>query len=570
MPHNECDEILIAFAESQGILTKQASNLLLAGNVAKALGMEAAVNATAALVGTATGAGAMAGMGLSGPPGWVAFGAIMLVGGLAWAISSAVQQADNTIDELVDRLDALDIDGTTVQRQVESWMRALKSYKPALQAPTLGEPAQVAQQSAERVAAVIALVNDLKQMQQAWPGVKSIVKDWKWTGQFGDIGEAETTLNQTTAAIQTLLQQLQAEANKAAQKTLAELQKSSGKDYSAIANKVVELYKQLTAAAGGKEPSFDEPGEQEGYDLAVALSGGKTPNLGEKLQQHIGYMVNLRNKMLQGVKQLQKKSAAKPPLSKRALTLGNGQKVVMPGQKGMANTRKNQKNPVRQMVEALQVAINHLSAKYNSERNRINEDGLYGPQTSGVLSALMTKYKPLRLALEDQAGVNVRTVEDYNRLKRNPRVLRDIYQVLSQFVSAAKSRSPGEGMAATRREEGGYRQREQEPAGSPATIEEIMVKPGDDLTDMEIDLVLRNVMRVPSPVRGRDESAFDYLRHRVGLATTKARAEEIRNAFTQAGGMPKAERWSEWGEALVRHVKQEFGKDDRGQYGILS
>jgi hypothetical protein len=569
MPDYDRDEILKAFAKSQGF-GKEAANALLASNIAKALGIEAGISAGAAAIGAAIGKGALAGLGLSGPPGWVAFGAIMLVGGLAWAIGSAIQQADNNIDDLIDRLEALDYEGTTVNNQILSWIRALKSYKPALQAPTLGKPEQVAQQSAERVYAIMMLVRDLRQMQQAWPGVKSAVEDWKFLGRFGDVGEAEVTLNQTAQAMEGLLKQLQTEASKATQKTLAELQKDSKQDYKSVAMQVIRLFEQLTAAAG-KEPVFDEPGEEIGYNFAVALSKGSEINMTkQQLQENVSYMTRLRDKMLQGMKQLQKKSESKPPISKRALTLGNGEKVVMPDQKGRGGTRKNKptkSNPVRELVKAMQVGINHLSARYNPEGNRIVIDGIYGPQTSGALVSLAAKYKSFRLAMESQAGLSVKSLYNHSVLRRDPSALRKIYSVVSEFVSKIKnSPSQIDGSA-------GYREKQQDnttPKVTSTLIEEIMNKPGDELTDMEIDLVLRNVMRVPTRVRGQEESAFALLKHKVGLSSVSARANFIRETFSSgASGMPKASKWANWGSSLYNQVKREFGNKHKGPYSLL-
>ena len=101
------EEIIFKYSAKE----KFASNELMASNVAQALGIEAAVLAGSAVVGAGAGAagmfgfggagvGALAGLGLSGPPGWIVLGAIALIGTLAWAISSAVRRTDDNIEDL--------------------------------------------------------------------------------------------------------------------------------------------------------------------------------------------------------------------------------------------------------------------------------------------------------------------------------------------------------------------------------------------------------------------------------------------------------------------------------------
>jgi len=585
MPRADKDEIMFLFASSQEDLVKYASNANLASNVAKALGVEAAVTAGIAGIGAGVGAasatgtaagGALAALGLTPPIGWMILGGALLVGGLGYALYTGLSQTDDNLNDLVDRLEDLDIDGTSAEATVTEWISALNGYKAAIRTPGLGEPNERVKQQMEQLLIMKKLVSDLKLMQQDWPTVKNTVQDWKWTGSWGDIGEAETTLNQTTAAMEQTWKQMQSSADAAIKKVVADAQKKSGVDYMATAKSIMDLHKKLTDAGGG-EPTYNHPWEQGGFALAKNLTTQPQSVDVEKINENFGNMVRLKTVMEQGLAELQKKKTEqatktetkpkgakghldKPPISKRALILGDGTEVGVPQKgkgKGVAQKGKKRKGGrIYNMTIGIQKAINHLAAKYVPQMARIAVDGVYGPQTGNALSALMQEAPEIRSQLENRAGVSIRTVQDPRDMRGDPEAISGIYSVLSAALGHA--RSGGEagvaGREPSRRRDISQRQRG-EFSATPCPEYK------DNLNSTEIDSCLRNMEVV---WKGERMSAHRFLKYVARKGTPEQRAAIVYDAFGagSAGGMPRASEWTEWGRELVEYVSNRY----RGKY----
>ena len=107
-------------------LSSRASNELLASNVAKELGMTLSLEALMAAPTLLAGKGILAAIGVGTGPIGLAVGAVLLVGGVSYAIYEATSKTNDNIPELIEAFEALDSEGTEVDGIVRGWISTLK------------------------------------------------------------------------------------------------------------------------------------------------------------------------------------------------------------------------------------------------------------------------------------------------------------------------------------------------------------------------------------------------------------------------------------------------------------
>ena len=582
------EEIIFKYSAKE----KFASNELMASNVAQALGIEAAVLAGSAVVGAGAGAagmfgfggagvGALAGLGLSGPPGWIVLGAIALIGTLAWAISSAVRRTDDNIEDLVDRLEDLDSEGTAAETAIKSWVRALNSYRQVLtppQIPALGQDNNaIVEDNLKRVMVIKSVVGVLEDIYNKWPLVKAAVKDWKFLGSMGDVGQAEVTIKQTYSSVKSLYEQLQKQAQKDAKETLDKIKKFiPDENYLLIAQEVLKLYNTLTKAFDGIGPKFDTSSEKIGYEFAKEIVVRKGDVDSVEINKNIKHVINLRDLMRDGLKQVTSKRRAnlKPPMSKRALTLGDGTRIDF--SKPIEDSKPSVKKPIKKkkqkpdrFVVAIQRFINILRGRYLLHMSKISEDGMYGPETAGYLSAIMVKSDKLRKALNSK-GLYVRDVQDYKRIRNNIGDIKNIHSALSEVIydvtrKPISKRDDEVGIPGiVERDKIEDKKKEKiSPEGLPIGICPLD-KPG--LNTYEVDQCLR-IMPVTDP-SGKKTNAYSFLKFYAGANTAAERAAMLYDAFGagSVGGLPLAAKWTDYGIDLVKYVVERTSGRRRGPY----
>lgn len=572
MPLTERDEILMKFAESQ--IIKDAGNDLVAYHLARELGIEAAMTGAGAAMAGGGAASLMTGGLATSFTGWgLPIGVLLVGAGIGMAIYSALNKTDNTINELIDRLEDLDYEGTVAERAIGSWITTLKAFKPRLSIPGLGSEAEIIDKSLKRVMTLKELIQVLTQMNTQWPQIKSAVQDWKFLGNFGDVGEAEVTLRQTLQGAEEMYASVLSDSQNKIKAVADKMQDKVNKKLEIFvpeAQGVLDLYDKLTDIAGGKAPSFDNESEKMGWEIANAIVKNKVTsgNL-SMIQRNISHMSNLSKLMSDGLKQLgtkdevtpvkvdKKESSNKHALSKRALTLGNGQKVLQKSKEILEpSTGPRKLTPKSRLVFAMQKIINDLLVKYSPGSNTIIEDGMYGPETGGTIAQLITGNKVVNRALTG-AGFTAEDVRDYKKISVDQSKIRGLYSLLSNIASKDAGKIPNDPDPV----------KENKPlARSTRYYDMAELRNKHDPDDMEVDALLKEMVihfnNRPSM------SAYDYLRKRYGIESPSARADLIRHVFDKGSGLPASRWWIDSGYTLRKYMEDNYG-GFTGKYNIL-
>ncbi len=557
----ERDEIIIKYAELLGDdFDKTAADVVDYAQV-MAIEVPVALIGDVALGGALIGGKAMlSGVGLAHIPAWLAGagikgmlaatgGPIGIILGIALGVGVAIWQAskqtDDNIDDLVSRLEALDVDDESTQAFIDNWIANLKAYKPALAlAPTTTDPRERAKFNRQKLDGMTALNNYLVQMQRDWPRLEARLTDWAISF---DPGQAKTAIDKTLVTMQQGLQQIIAATRKSVQEFIAVAGKEKQRSYPEIAKGIQDSWNELSKMHGG-DPTFDSAGEKAGYELANSIVRGDTKI--ENFDANFGNMVTLYSQLQEGLKK-SKAAQPKPLLSKRALTYPDGTNLMPPGvREGVPGISKRQKGRGRLygVTIGIQKAINRLAAIYLPKMSRIREDGIYGPQTGGSLSGLITAMPGLKNALARQAGVTQKTAQDYKQIRRNPNLLSSIYEVISPLVGAEAEGAAGtEARRPRRREEPDNYKR------TPCPLDK------EKLTSAEIDSCLRQ-MDVPK-VKSSDkyQNAYEFLTS-YGFNTPEKRFQILWDALFagSAAGLQRPAKWLNWGPTLVRYVVNKY------------
>ena len=204
MSQFEQSEVWTKYAEMMGF-TKKAWTWR---DIVEDLGMGVAID-----VGLGAGWGALTGAGaVAGGAAALAWPVVLLGGAIGLAMFAFTKQMDDNLDDLIDRLSALD-PNPSVAGKVDGWISTLNRYKSVMQmAPTTTDVAQRAQVAMQQYAGLKELSDYMLQMEREWPFVKQNLDDMGW-----DPSQAEHAIqltgqkvNQVLAAVRVQAQQAEA------------------------------------------------------------------------------------------------------------------------------------------------------------------------------------------------------------------------------------------------------------------------------------------------------------------------------------------------------------------------
>ena len=655
MPLNERDEIMFTFASAMNKTAEDAgTNELHVANIMKALGVEVG--------------GGLASL-LLGPIGLVGGG--VLAAGLLYHVYTAAQETDNSIDELIEALQALDYEGTTAEGWVKGWKEKLASYKKYFMIAGPGEQSEQLMMALNNVTGFKNLVADIAQMESQWPQVKGAVKDWQWLGKFGDVGRAEAIMKQVSDNAQKQLGFIQGKARELASTALQQSKEKGGVDYKAMAQQTIDLYNQVNAAVGIKSLTDEE---KAGYELAVQLTQGEVdPAAMVNIQDRAKYMIGLKDLLASVLKNVKPKKAAvklplskrsgvkrdphaertltpeefymdkeyywmqgqlpsdmtrerfrktyekesaehcyqdavntyseyietpKPdpekkrqlwsdvlkaqlwkdkvkeredraakkwheskasigkPLSKRALTLGDGTQVGMPKPNAPTTPATPQEDtPEQRKIKALQSGLNALRGAHGVGLSELEKDGQYGPLTAQMLSAVMLVDKDLADALNKQ-GITIKEVLDDKVVNSNPEFVAVIYNVVSSFAAKVKGSEQTTQPATP-------------PAQSGKLLAELWNKP--NMNNQELDVFMRNwnVFNPKQGGHGATETAYDFLVGYLMITDVIDRCDLVHQWLgADRDHLPPPTEWANNSEDFVSFVFDAKG-DQRRHMGDL-
>lgn len=435
MSQFENSEIMQEYARiiSQDTIVKEAGWR----DVMEVLGLEAAGIGGAAMLG----GGVAAAMGLTGGAAAVPL-AILGTAWLAYDIFQAATKADNTVGELIERLESLDPTSwvswmgfkegdENAAKKIEQWISDLEQHKKAIGPGEISANMEERGKAAGRkVDALIKLSKYLDQMKFEWQEVKPRLTDWGW-----DPEQTEITLKNTITATKDAIQEARVGAQKATGEFIAKAKETGGKDYKGMATKVKSMYDQLTKMYG-QAPTFDNAVEKNGFDLANKILAGQVTM--KDIELHGSSMKMLHDVMARALN-TKKSEVVNRALSKRALTLGDGTKIpTTSGPAGVAKKEKGRRPMSRRNTEvtSLQRSLNYLTTAYGTGANKIAEDGIYGPRTAAALQAL-TSQQP---KVARWAGI---TQTDPSFMKSNPGVVKSIGSALDRLAGHIQQQQPG-------------------------------------------------------------------------------------------------------------------------------
>jgi len=404
-------------------------------NVATEAAVIGAAKAALAL-GVTGKAAAVAGMfAPAGPAGWAAM-ALILGATIVW---QATKLADDNLDDLVERFEDLDPKDEQTKAQIEKVTGKLKEFKAAMGVQDVPESEEEKlQQTKGKLNALTELTKYLVSLKEWFPTqLKPKLTDWGYGGLIsGDAEQAEQAIDKTLTAMLQLKEKAASEQKAVMQKAVEEYGQTLNKDLAELGQKVKSMYDQLSERFGGP-PKFDNKSEEAGYNLAEALAS-KSATL-EDVKNNVQSLVMLHGLFEKALGTAATTASSKERLSKRALTLGDGTQVTLRGPAGAAKKERTQRQLSRRnpAVTSMQQSLNYLNQAYSTGASRINEDGIYGPNTQKALETFMNSSPRLR------QWMNVPQT-DYRVVGKNPAVLNAISQkvnTLSQTVQ--QSTQPG-------------------------------------------------------------------------------------------------------------------------------
>lgn len=521
------DEILLKFASNlkEAEIQKRAWDW---ADLAQGLGLDALLGAGlgaggAALTGGGIGAGILAGLGI----GTGVIPAVLSAAGVAYTIYSIVKHTDDNVDDLIERLNALD-PNPRAEAIVEKWKQELGQFQHVFDIEaTENDPEKRAQQLGLQIKGINDLIKYLKQIQSDWPQVKSNLTDIGF-----DIGQAETALNKTIQAAEKGLAEIKQKAQQEGSKLVKELGSKSGQDYLKLAKQIVDLHSQIEKTYG-QAPEYEEY-ELPVFELAKNLLAGKAEL--QDINELAPQMPSLIKGLHAALAQAQKgKHAAEKPraISKRAVHLP-GQKPSQP-QTGGGGTKPQapaapKKDPA---VVVLQKSLNYLNLNLKTGIGRIAEDGDYGTNTVTALKGLLDKVPAIEEFLARKVGLDKETVLNPVFMKQNPEYLAGLVDVISAFVNAVYPKEANKE----------NNKQNQPQSGETTTCLEDKENP----RPAEILACLRG-RQVKNPQTGEYNNAYEFLKNR-GL-----RDNDIVSLIVDLFGGARSEDWSM--PILVQHVSR--------------
>jgi len=261
--------------------------------------------------GAAIGGAGVAGMGaaavatLTNPIGWIFASA-----GLAYAIYDAVSMSDDNVTDLINRIEAMDYEGTSEETRVTSWLTNLQQMKGALQSPpTTTDPAERAHNNGRMLVTLSGLQMYLRQMSQEWSQVAPKMEDWSL-----DVGQAKAALDNTLQAVNSNLANLKKQISAAKVKMLQEAERSSGVDIRGLSKQIFNVYNEITKVDGSPPvPETSEEGIMLGFINKIVQSDQQVTQ-----EQAAKYAPQL-NKMLEAFTKLLEQNTSPCPTLKQAL-----------------------------------------------------------------------------------------------------------------------------------------------------------------------------------------------------------------------------------------------------------
>lgn len=224
---------------------------------------------------------------------------------------------------------------------------------------------------------------------------------------------------------------------------------------------------------------------------------------------------------------MKKTSRTEHPLSKRALTLGDGT-VVRPegverGVPGEAEKRPGKPRIDKKLpgiIKDLQIYTTHLNSIFNPDYTPLRIDGVLGPKTASGLKELMQRSKHIRDAIQRYAGVSMEELDRYKAISRDSEKLSSILGILKKAANILKS-SPAEKRKEHIRE---FDETRRDP-------------PIEDIIEW-----LRT-RTIKDPKVGERMNALDWLRMH-GYSTRDKIKIVTTSAFGSPSGVPALENWS--------------------------
>lgn len=383
--------------------------------------------------------------------------AVLAGAALTLGIWYLTRQMDDNLDDLIDRLEDLDPNDAAAPK-VQAWIEQLKAFKPILELPpTTTDLQERVRMNTQKYMAMKQVHAYMKQMLAEWPTVKQNLTDWGW-----DDSQAEHALQLTTQTIGQAVEQAKAKAQQVAQEALNELQKHTKIDYRGLAKEINDLYTKLTSLSGGKPPTFDTDAEKAAWSVAQRLLGkeqGEAPLTQQEVMATTKPMQDLKALLGRGIEMMSAQPAAQkagsllPPISKRALTLGDGRKVSPKGTVSPVSKQKGKpgKGPAKQkgdpMIRGLQSVINQINTALNSGAGVVREDGIYGPVTADALVGAISSDWRLQQEVAERAKVGFEALQDVQQMRQRPQLLKSVYRVLAPIARNLSRQNMETGMA---------------------------------------------------------------------------------------------------------------------------
>lgn len=392
-------------------------------------------------VGAGAGAGAgAAGVGtaiVSNPVGWI-IGAVLLVAGVGSAIYFAVQKTDDNLKDLIERIEALDYEGTKAETRVQSWIDTLTKKSQAFQLPALGamNDKEKANQLAQKTMEMEDTIRILKQIAADWPETSPYLGDWKFF-PFDDPADFEYALKKTYAESVKMLNNIKQKSQEAANQVISSTQKPT-----LLVTEINSLDTQISNIWG--KPEYDRE-EQKALEVGRRILK-KEVNMVE-YSNYLPKLVDIRDQLrtlLQVAKRKTKKAGADEDIQKLAVKLPD-KPGVKPSTKPSKQLSKRRYITRSDVVESLQNYLNHLNVALNVPSEMLKEDGRYGSKTADALIktlGVVGKMLPNFFKKLQWQGIPVSRLGDVSFVNNNPGFINYITKEISKVSDAIRSGGP--------------------------------------------------------------------------------------------------------------------------------
>jgi hypothetical protein len=398
-------------------------------DVIDTLGLDALLGGAGAVGAGIAGKSMLAGaLGLTAAGGGLVV-AVLGLGLTAYFTYQAAMQTNDNLDDLVEKLDALDPGDATVEAKIEEWKKALEQFSATLKAG--GEVAanqeQLAKVNLQKIDTMVKITAYLKQMQYEWQQVKTRLNDW---GQ--DDVQAEQALNKTTTAMEAILNQLKQTAKQDAARIVAETQAQSGTDYKKLSEELLATYDQIKQISG-QPPVPDDVTESQALGLARMIREEK-PVTKEQLEQYGPFLLKSKQSLEQLLTRIQPKRASDLSMSKRAskvLLSKRAWRLATDPPKGQGQIG-GQRRVGDENTKKLQRLINILNVNYRTGVDTIDDDGIYGPLTAAALSGLMNANESVAATFNNYDITND-IVQQPQAMRGNPANIQKAYKILDKI-----------------------------------------------------------------------------------------------------------------------------------------